>query len=29
MVNGVFVVDRGKLVDGVSPGRPVWSKLKS
>ena len=29
MVNGVFVVDRGKLVDGVSPGRPVSSKLKS
>lgn len=28
MVNGVFVVDSGKLVDGVSPGRPVFSKFR-
>lgn len=29
MVNGVFVVDRGKLIDTVSPGRPVFSKPRS
>ncbi len=29
MVNGVFVVDGGKLVDGVSPGRPIFSKFQS
>lgn len=29
MVNGVLVVDGGKLVEGVSPGRPVFSKYES
>lgn len=29
MVNGVLVVDRGKLVDAVSPGRPIFSKVRS
>ncbi len=28
MVNGVLVVDGGRLVEGVSPGRPVFSKYK-
>lgn len=27
MVNGVFVVDGGKLVEGVSPGRPIRSEI--
>lgn len=29
MVNGVLVVDGGRLVEGVSPGRPIFSKHKS
>ncbi len=28
MVNGVLVVDRGKLADAVSPGRPIFSKVR-
>ncbi|ALH80767.1 amidohydrolase family protein [Sphingopyxis macrogoltabida] len=27
MVNGVFVVDGGELVEGVSPGRPIQSEI--
>lgn len=27
MINGVFVVDGGKLVEGVSPGRPIRSEI--
>ena len=27
MVNGVFVVDGGKLVEGVAPGRPIQSEI--
>jgi len=29
MVNGVLIVDRGALVEGVNPGRPVFSKYRS
>lgn len=29
MVNGVLVIDGGKPVEGVSPGRPIFSKYKS
>lgn len=29
MVNGALVVDGGALVEGVNPGRPIYSKYKS
>ncbi|WP_374524955.1 amidohydrolase family protein [Sphingopyxis sp.] len=29
MVNGVLIVDGGALVEGVNPGRPVYSKYQS
>ena len=28
MVNGVLIVDGGALVEGVNPGRPIYSKYK-